>query len=96
MARRVTRKHINMDDYHIALNCHVKLLLSSWEKNPEYYSKKVWMVHVVDKIVYTTRMENISALFVIDYMIKSGLDKFLRFTLHDKFGDKEFLWLTVD
>jgi hypothetical protein len=86
-----------MSDYLIALDCHVKLLLSSWEKNPEYYSKvKVWMVHIEDKRTYTIDMQNISALFVIDFMIKTGVDKYLRFTLHDNFGDKEFLWLTVD
>jgi len=83
-----------MDDYDAALNLHVNLLLTSYACNPEYYSKKVWMVRYIDKRGYEINMENINALFVIDYMIKRNLDKFLRFTLHQEYD--EFYWLSVD
>jgi len=40
------------------------------------------------------QVDNISDLFVIDYMKKYKLDKFLRFTLHNQ--DNEFYWITLD
>lgn len=83
-----------MSDYASALNAHVNILLKSYANNPEYYNKKVWMVRFKD-FNYEVTMENISALFVIDYMRKRSLNTFLRFTLHTT-EDKEHYWLTVD
>ena len=81
------------DTYATALNAHVNILLQCKRMNPDYYSGMVWMVRFND-LIYETRMENISALFVIDYMRKRHLDTFLKFTLHQH-EDKEHFWLTV-
>ncbi len=81
--------------YSIALNAHVNILLECYSDNPEYYiHNKVWRVRFKD-FSYEVKMENISALFVIDYMRKRGLETFLRFRLH-KAEDGEHFWLTVE
>jgi len=81
--------------YSIALNAHVNILLECYSNNPEYYiHNKVWMVRFKD-FSYEVKMENISALFVIDYMRKRALETFLRFRLH-KAEDGEHFWLTVE
>ena len=86
--------HTSKMSYSIALNAHVNILLECYSNNPEYYNTKVWMVRFKD-FGYEIRMENISALFVIDYMRKRGLETFLRFRLH-KHEDGEHFWLSVE
>jgi hypothetical protein len=81
-------------DYDVALNAHVNILLECYRNHPDYYNKKVWMVRYKD-FMYEIRMENISALFVIDYMRKRQFTTFLRFTLH-KSDDGEHFWITID
>ena len=81
------------EDYNAALNAHMNILLECHRNNPDYYNKKVWMVRFKD-FMYDVKMENINALFVIDYMRKRSLNTFLRFTLHIA-EDKEHYWLTV-
>jgi hypothetical protein len=90
-----------MDDYYqIALDCHMKMLLKSHESNPEYYKKAKWMISRRDgKRIYKADTQHISALFIIDYMLKRNLDKLGRFTLHkdvDEEYDEEFYWIVVD
>jgi hypothetical protein len=82
------------EDYATALNAHVNILLECYSNNPEYYNNKVWKVRFKD-FSYEVKMENISALFVIDYMRKNVLETFLRFRLH-KHEDGEHFWLSVD
>jgi len=82
-----------MSDHYTALNAHVNILLQSKRMNPDYYSGCAWMVRYKD-FMYDVKMENISALFVIDYMRKNALETFLGFTLH-KHEDGEHYWLTV-
>jgi ABC-type oligopeptide transport system substrate-binding subunit len=81
------------EDYATALNAHVNILLECKRMNPQYYSNTVWMVRYKD-FIYDVRLENISALFVIDYMRKRQFETFLGFTLH-KHEDGEHYWLTV-
>jgi hypothetical protein len=83
-----------MDNYSTALNAHVNILLECYRMNPDYYDKMIWMVKF-ENFSYETRMENISALFVIDYMRKRQLNTFLRFTLHSDDSGRYF-WLNVD
>ena len=82
------------EDYNAALNAHVNILMKCYHNNPDYYNNKVWMVRFID-FMYDVKMENINALFVIDYMRKNARDTFLRFTLHTA-EDGEHFWLTVD
>jgi ABC-type oligopeptide transport system substrate-binding subunit len=82
------------EDYATALNAHANILLECYRMNPQYYNNKVWMVRFKD-FAYELKMENISALFVIDYMRKNARDTFLRFTMH-KLEDGEHFWLSVN
>ena len=84
-----------MEDYHLALNCHVNIIMSHYQKNPEYYVRCKRVVrYTYDDTIAEVQVENISDLFVIDYMKKYKLDKILRFTLHNQ--DKEYYWITLD
>ena len=83
------------EDYHVALNAHMNILLECYRMNPDYYNKKVWTVWFED-FHYQVSMYNISAVFVIDYMRKSGVDTFLKFTLHHEKKERAMhYWLTV-
>ena len=81
------------DTYATALNAHANILLECYRINPDYYHNKVWMARYKD-FKYEIRMENISALFVIDYMRKRQLNTFLRFILN-KSDDGEHFWITI-
>ena len=84
-----------MADYQIALNCHVNIIISHYEKNPEYYKKNKRMVrYTYGHTVAEVQIDNMSDLFVIDYMRKYKLDNFLRLTLNNQ--DNEYYWLTLD
>jgi hypothetical protein len=87
--------HTNkMDDYSVALNAHVNILFTSYNKNPEYYAKgwEVWF----EDFHYQVSMFNISAVFIIDYMRKRGLDTFLKFTLHHEQRERAMrYWLIM-
>ena len=91
--RKMSDWDYTRENYVTALNAHVSMLLECYRMNPDYYNKKVWMVRFKD-FAYEVKMENISALFVIDYMRKRSLDTFLKFRLN-KHEDGEHFWLTV-
>ena len=84
-----------MDDYHVALNCHVNIIMARYEKNPEYHKKCKRIVrYSYGNTIAEVHVENMSDMFVIDYMRKYKLDNFLRLTLHNQ--DNEYYWLTLD
>jgi len=84
-----------MDNYYVALNCHVNIIMSRYEKNPEYHKQNKRMVrYTYGYTVAEVQIDNMSDLFVIDYMRKNKLDNFLRLTLNNQ--DNEYYWLTLD
>ena len=64
-----------------ALNTHVNILLEKHRRNPAQVNKHWTIKYNTQDRTYEVQIDNISALYIIDYMRRARLDTFLRFRL---------------
>ena len=83
----------------VALNAHVNILLEKYRimSPTQKKAKHLFLIRFLKApdFRYDVQQDNLDALYVIDYMRRRQLTKFLRFTLHSS-NEDEFFWLSID